>query len=212
MIAMPAICDTCDTIFPSGFFTGNGRRHFIGCTSGPCPTCNGMGHVPDGSYSIMEDTIEILSAPERSISELMRFSEILNAAQSQNLSVEQVVQEIQSTTPSLSPLLSFMRKEDFRFWLTTMISILSLVVTISNSNNSTEQDSSDSQPQIEIEQVINHIYQINDIDTENLISLNQNSIENTVIKPPPIRTEKFQRNDPCYCGSGVKFKRCHGKN
>ncbi|MCB0991802.1 MAG: SEC-C domain-containing protein, partial [Acidimicrobiales bacterium] len=23
--------------------------------------------------------------------------------------------------------------------------------------------------------------------------------------------EKIGRNDPCYCGSGKKFKQCHGK-
>jgi preprotein translocase subunit SecA len=22
--------------------------------------------------------------------------------------------------------------------------------------------------------------------------------------------KKFGRNDPCYCGSGKKFKKCHG--
>lgn len=29
--------------------------------------------------------------------------------------------------------------------------------------------------------------------------------------PPPLpRPEKFGRNDPCPCGSGAKFKKCHG--
>ena len=28
----------------------------------------------------------------------------------------------------------------------------------------------------------------------------------------PIRVEKVGRNDPCPCGSGKKFKNCHGKN
>jgi preprotein translocase subunit SecA len=26
------------------------------------------------------------------------------------------------------------------------------------------------------------------------------------------RPRKVGRNDPCWCGSGVKFKRCHGAN
>ena len=31
-------------------------------------------------------------------------------------------------------------------------------------------------------------------------------------KPAPIRREfpKIGRNDPCHCGSGRKFKKCHG--
>jgi preprotein translocase subunit SecA len=29
-------------------------------------------------------------------------------------------------------------------------------------------------------------------------------------KKQPIRVEKVGRNDPCPCGSGKKYKRCHG--
>jgi preprotein translocase subunit SecA len=36
------------------------------------------------------------------------------------------------------------------------------------------------------------------------------------ILPPPVEqrrvdeTEQIGRNDPCWCGSGKKFKKCHG--
>lgn len=29
-------------------------------------------------------------------------------------------------------------------------------------------------------------------------------------RPPVVRAEKVGRNDPCPCGSGKKFKKCHG--
>lgn len=29
-------------------------------------------------------------------------------------------------------------------------------------------------------------------------------------KPPPVRVDKIGRNDPCPCGSGKKYKKCHG--
>jgi preprotein translocase subunit SecA len=33
------------------------------------------------------------------------------------------------------------------------------------------------------------------------------------IKQEPVRVEpKIGRNDPCPCGSGKKFKQCHGKD
>jgi SEC-C motif domain protein len=36
-------------------------------------------------------------------------------------------------------------------------------------------------------------------------------VDGTPVKPVPIRAEaKAGRNDPCPCGSGKKFKRCHG--
>jgi preprotein translocase subunit SecA len=43
---------------------------------------------------------------------------------------------------------------------------------------------------------------------------NQEAIETSAPKIPqnPIRNElKVGRNDPCPCGSGKKFKQCHGK-
>jgi len=30
-------------------------------------------------------------------------------------------------------------------------------------------------------------------------------------KPHDAEGNKIGRNDPCYCGSGLKFKKCHGK-
>ena len=32
------------------------------------------------------------------------------------------------------------------------------------------------------------------------------------IPEPYKREEKIGRNDPCLCGSGLKYKKCHGKN
>lgn len=29
-------------------------------------------------------------------------------------------------------------------------------------------------------------------------------------KQPPVRVDKIGRNDPCHCGSGKKYKKCHG--
>jgi len=32
------------------------------------------------------------------------------------------------------------------------------------------------------------------------------------LAPPPVARYEAGRNDPCPCGSGKKFKRCHGEN
>ena len=32
------------------------------------------------------------------------------------------------------------------------------------------------------------------------------------VSQPVISGNKVGRNDPCHCGSGKKFKKCHGKN
>jgi|ERR1039457_2660044 SEC-C motif-containing protein len=35
--------------------------------------------------------------------------------------------------------------------------------------------------------------------------------EGTMVKPKPLIVEKIGRNDPCSCGSGMKYKKCCGK-
>jgi preprotein translocase subunit SecA len=39
----------------------------------------------------------------------------------------------------------------------------------------------------------------------------QHSIEGSRAAPRPAGTPKIGRNDPCYCGSGLKYKKCHGR-
>ena len=39
-------------------------------------------------------------------------------------------------------------------------------------------------------------------------TVNLNQAKNVI---PPMKTKKPGRNDPCPCGSGVKYKRCHGR-
>ncbi|MBI3631592.1 MAG: SEC-C domain-containing protein, partial [Candidatus Staskawiczbacteria bacterium] len=47
----------------------------------------------------------------------------------------------------------------------------------------------------------------NSILKANLQPQNQSSFNSTVAKPKG----EVGRNDPCPCGSGKKFKKCHGK-
>jgi SEC-C motif-containing protein len=35
--------------------------------------------------------------------------------------------------------------------------------------------------------------------------------EGTMVKPKPLSVNKVGRNDPCHCGSGLKYKKCCGK-
>jgi preprotein translocase subunit SecA len=46
------------------------------------------------------------------------------------------------------------------------------------------------------------------------IDLNQTHMQPTqtvTMTPPPAEHKNIGRNDPCWCGSGKKFKKCHGK-
>src|SRR4030065_663226 len=105
MPLIPAFCDTCGTVFNSGVFVENSTNiSFTGNRAGPCPKCGGMGHIPDGVFNFIGNTIEILSAPERTISELMRLVQILREAKANSETREQVASRIEKELPALSKL------------------------------------------------------------------------------------------------------------
>lgn len=111
MPSIPAFCDSCGTPFPSGFFFENSFKVTLsGCKSGLCPNCGGMGHVPDGVFNFIGSTIEILTAPQRTIEELTRLVQILREAKAKQQSTEQVSAQIKQELPGLSSLADLLPK------------------------------------------------------------------------------------------------------
>lgn len=150
---MPAVCDNCGTIFPSGYFVENATNiTFADDTSGPCPSCGAMGHVPDGTFNFTEDTIQLLQGPQRTISVLERLAEILQGARERNASAEEVRQTIQQETPELAPLANLLPQT--RAELYAFIAIIRTTIKILLDTANTQQINI---PDVDIdsEQVIN---------------------------------------------------------
>ena len=188
MPSVPAFCDTCSTVFNSGIFVENSTNiSFAGNRSGPCPNCGGMGHVPDGVFNFIGNTIEILSAPERTISELTRLAQILREAKANSETKEQVATRIEKEIPALSKLAKLLPENRVELY-----GFLALVLTAA------QFFTPPSQPPITI----------------NVGQVIQMSIVETPISSVPERrlagAKKPGRNDPCTCGSGAKYKKCCG--
>ena len=188
MPSVPAFCDTCSTVFNSGIIVENSTNiSFAGNRSGPCPNCGGMGHVPDGVFNFIGNTIEILSAPERTISELTRLAQILREAKANSETKEQVATRIEKEIPALSKLAKLLPENRAELY-----GFLALVLTAA------QFFTSPSQPPITI----------------NVGQVIQMSIVETPISSVPERplagAKKPGRNDPCTCGSGAKYKKCCG--
>lgn len=85
MPKLPAICDTCGTIFPSGYsVSGSGTMNAYGNISGPCPKCKGMGHVPDGQYQAIAESLSANLVNFKDIKALEKLSQLLNTAINEN--------------------------------------------------------------------------------------------------------------------------------
>lgn len=190
---VPAFCDTCGTAFPSGFFAENSSFSLSNFVAGPCPNCGGMGHVPDGLYNIVGNSIKVLANSKRSSSELLRIAERLRAAKQRNATPDEMSATLKEELPELSSIADTIPKTraELYAFITVILTIIGMIVTSLSSKES---------PRIEVHQVITNIVE----------SPNANYNQNINPALPATRGKKVGRNEPCPCGSGKKYKKCCG--
>ncbi len=190
---VPAICDNCDSIFPSLFnFYNSNNISFTGCQAGPCPNCGGTGHIPDGIYNFIGNTIELLSGPQRSVIELKKLASILERARNSNTDFQSISKEIDKEIPELSSIKNFFPKPktfaDLCGFITVLLTIISIIMSQVQSGDSSK---------IEINTVINNIY------------YQTSEAQGSHSSIHKVKTEKkIGRNELCTCGSRKKFKKC----
>ena len=194
---VPAFCDTCGAVFRSGIVVENSTNiTFVGNRAGPCPVCGSMGHIPDGVFNFVGSTIEILSAPKRTVDELTRLARILREAREKRQSPEEVAQTIRKELPELSGLADLLPKTraDLYAFLALIVAVIALLSQgIGGNGKSTN---------ITVNQTINQVF----VETESAASTQPKTAQS-----PRKTTPKVGRNEPCPCGSGKKYKKCCGR-
>lgn len=199
-LRVPAVCDQCGSIFPSAIEVDNAINiSFSGCGSGPCPACGGMGHIPDGLYNFINNTIELVSGPHRTVSDLERLAKLLREARNQKFSYEEVTRSITSEIPELSSFKDILPKT--RNELYAFIAIILTIITIALSQRNKLEDK-----KIEVNQVINNIVYQQLAPSQSVQSQAPPSKISSSVTT--VSKNKIGRNDPCPCGSGKKFKKC----
>jgi hypothetical protein len=208
MVNLPAVCDVCGTIFPSGFTFAGGSHYFSGCQSGPCPGCGGMGQIPDGVIDLSRpDVVAALRAMVElgSIHNLRRMVGLLSAASKDELlairqaltvgtaglSEDQVAQDVQRAAPRLAGAAGLIRNRDSRMELAAWLGLLAVIVSILIAVKANHQEVTPPRQ----EQIIQVIVPAP-----------------SALPATPVQARRHPpgRNERCPCGSGMKFKRCHG--
>lgn len=202
-ITLPAFCDNqeCGAVFPSGFIVENCREMtFKGCVSGPCPQCGGMGHLPEGVFNFIEDTIEILTASQRTIEELTLLFNVINEAYKNKETPELFAEKIKNITPSFFDLLNILPQTRSE-WYNFLALLLQIVAAVQGGHSLIAVDIEDKElaRAVIVNQVLNQVYW----------SKNSNiGISESFLSQNSLNQDKVGRNDFCPCGSGQKFKKC----
>ncbi len=151
---LPAFCDSCDTIFNSGIFVTNSSEiGVVDCKSGPCPSCGGMGHIPDGIYNIIDNAIQVLTAPQRTIDELRRFAALIKSAKENKLSSKELSDNLAQELPELSSLSDIWPKTRNELYQIILIIIALINMLLLSANHYLGRE--DRLPKNEIEHLIN---------------------------------------------------------
>jgi hypothetical protein len=201
MPGLPAICDTCLTVWdPRVFDVANSTYIDIkDVTVRPCPSCGGVGHIPDGIYSVTTDTISVVATTAKSAQSLATLLRILQQARNRRSTAAELATSLeQEQAANLKPVADLVRqlpkKLDIKYWIGIAIAVAALL----------EGQVTDHKVD-RIESQVEKIY-AGVLAQRPVAPPNTASASTSGQNPLP----KVGRNDTCPCGSGRKYKRCHG--
>jgi hypothetical protein len=211
MVEIPAVCNRCGSFYPSGFgFDPGGTGITVTWTTEtrpinrPCPACGGNGRVLGGAWGIVENTIQLLQGPETTVSELERLAGVLREARDRGADLDEVRSTVEREFPGLGQRLSKLlvprTPADLVAYITMILTVISMILLA-------KQD--DRPVNVDVDQVINNIT----VEAPPPAAQPPERSPSGTANPSGERVKvgvKVSRNRPCPCGSGIKFKKCHG--
>lgn len=192
MPVLPAACDDCGLVFlPNAMRAENGGRIYIADEANvtiECPRCGGTGRFSAGLYEATAEGLRVIATSAKSADSLERLRRLLEDARAKHSSREAVAEAIEQDAPEFAALAALVRRlrgVPIIAWITLALAIVGLQLAMS-----TDQQLKD------IDSTVNRILQ----------QVSQPEVPTPAIQAAP----RVGRNDPCPCGSGKKYKRCHG--
>lgn len=203
---IPAECGNCGYLYPSGYgFDPADTGIEVSMTvfenaevSEPCPMCGRRrSRVLAGEHQLVRDAEKLLRDSPRDATELDRLMEFLQGSRGSNGSADEVRERAGEQIPELSGLVDeLLDSSSARVSLSTWHDLL--VATLQALEAHADGASND------------HIW------PSQVIYGSMNRYNITTVQPSaPTEDQQHEahkvgRNDPCPCGSGKKYKKCHG--
>jgi hypothetical protein len=164
-------------------------------TVSPCPHCGGQGHIPDGIYDTTAEGIRVIATSAKSAASLSRLAKLLQEARAKGATGEAVAEAIERDAPEFAGLAALVRRlkgVPIATWIGIALATLALL-----------QGMSADERLVDIQGKVDRVLQ--------QVSAPAAAPAVRAPAPPQDAVPRVGRNDPCPCGSGRKYKRCHGR-
>ena len=148
-------------------------------------------------YRLVRSTMRFLQSPKRTAEEREWLETLLRGAQERGESVEEIREKASKEAPDLSVTLGKLLA--YRTEIMGLPTRLALLANTAGKVSAVEGDVSTAK--LEPSQVI-----YESVNEYNVLKVQAPSATDE----ERLSTAKLGRNDPCPCGSGKKFKKCHG--
>lgn len=104
-MGFPAFCPHCGLVFDSAIHVENSRNITFENVRQNCPRCGGDAEIPDGTFNVLDDTIEVLAGSGLTRARLQALAAVLAEARSGERSDESAFEELRNASPALSALI-----------------------------------------------------------------------------------------------------------
>ncbi|WP_405199144.1 SEC-C metal-binding domain-containing protein [Christiangramia sp. LLG6405-1] len=170
---------------------GQAQIEFQNTRVGPCPNCGSQGLVPDGIYKYFDHAISFVKGPRASLEKLLALKGLLENYVNNPTTKEEVVKEVEKISPEYAETIQKTPETfDYSKWINTILAILTAAILVQQTYFKGNDD------------------QIKDKIIEQLLKQNEKLIDQKTITPVNAIKKKVGRNEPCPCGSQLKYKKC----
>jgi len=196
-----AICESaeCGAVFEAAIIGGSGsaKVSIEDSRVGPCPSCGGMGRIPDGVYQYSAGVVNFLSGSDQSLEALRRVEGLLRQMRKRGAAREEVLAEVRGVSPVIADALGGVPDVGVKQqWIMILLAIMTLAIDVASKGLDMLSVSMG-------DRFVEHLLREN----EKLMS----DRNREVLNPYARSGKKTGRNERCPCGSGLKFKRCCGR-
>jgi hypothetical protein len=110
----------------------------INCTAGPCPYCGSMGKIPDGIYSALTNTAQLLASGNILPPNIRQLISLLKSSVDKKDDSESISKQIKENLPELSSVTNFLPKtrNELYAFITVLIALATLILNTCKSETS----------------------------------------------------------------------------